>query len=92
MVGPRASFILPAIQSDPTIGTRRIELPPRLKITWIGGSATILPGVTIGKMLLSLLVLWLQKDARRNTIVEVIQLSFAKLMKHQQFWTEKQRQ
>ena len=64
MVGPRASFYTAGHPIDPTIRTAELEFGTPIIVednVWIGGSATILPGVTIGKMLLLLLVLWLQK-------------------------------
>ena len=63
MVGPRA-FYTAGHPIDPTIRTAELEFGTPIIVednVWIGGSATILPGVTIGKMLLLLLVLWLQK-------------------------------
>lgn len=85
MVGPRASFYTAGHPIDPTIRTAELEFGTPIIVednVWIGGSATILPGVTIGKMLLSLLVLWLQKTFLPTRLLEVIQQkSFAKLMK-----------
>ena len=84
MVGPRASFYTAGHPIDPTIRTAELEFGTPIIVednVWIGGSATILPGVTIGKMLLSR---WCCGYKRRsaNTIVGVIQQkSFAKLMK-----------
>lgn len=85
MVGPRASFYTAGHPIDPTIRTAELEFGTPIIVednVWIGGSATILPGVTIGKMLLSLLVLWLQKTFLPTRLLGVIQQkSFAKLMK-----------
>ncbi len=85
MVGPRASFYTAGHPIDPTIRTAELEFGTPIIVednVWIGGSATILPGVTIGKMLLLLLVLWLQKTFLPTRLLGVIQQkSFAKLMK-----------
>lgn len=85
MVGPRASFYTAGHPIDPTIRTAELEFGTPIIVednVWIGGSATILPGVTIGKMLLSLLVLWLQKTFLPTRLLGAIQQkSFAKLMK-----------
>ena len=60
---------------------------------WIGGSATILPGVTIGKMLLLLLVLWLQRRSCQHDCWGNPAKVIRKIDENdQQFWTEKQRQ
>ena len=97
MVGPRASFYTAGHPIDPTIRTAELEFGTPIIVednVWIGGSATILPGVTIGKMLLSLLVLWLQKTFLPTRLLGVIQQkSFAKLMKTiSNFGQKKQRQ
>ena len=52
MVGPRASFATAGHPIDPTIRTAELEFGTPIIVednVWIGGSATILPGVTIGK-------------------------------------------
>ena len=52
MVGPRASFYTAGHPIDPTIRTAELEFGTPIIVednVWIGGSATILPGVTIGK-------------------------------------------
>ncbi len=85
MVGPRASFYTAGHPIDPTIRTAELEFGTPIIVednVWIGGSATILPALQLEKMLLSLLVLWLQKTFLPTRLLEVIQQkSFAKLMK-----------
>ena len=84
MVGPRASFYTAGHPIDPTIRTAELEFGTPIIVednVWIGGSATILPGVTIGKMLLSLLVLWLQRRSCQHDCWGNPAKSFAKLMK-----------
>ena len=69
---------------DPTIRTAELEFGTPIIVednVWIGGSATILPGVTIGKMLLLLLVLWLQRRSCQHDCWGNPAKSFAKLMK-----------
>lgn len=85
MVGPRASFYTAGHPIDPTIRTTELEFGTPIIVednVWIGGSATILPGVTIGKNAIVAAGAVVTKDVPANTIVGVIQQkSFAKLMK-----------
>ena len=85
MVGPRASFYTAGHPIDPTIRTAELEFGTPIIVednVWIGGSATILPGVTIGKNAIVAAGAVVTKDVPANTIVGVIQQkSFAKLMK-----------
>lgn len=85
MVGPRASFYTAGHPIDPTIRTAELEFGTPIIVednVWIGGSATILPGVTIGKNAIVVTVLWLQKTFPPTRLLGVIQQkSFAKLMK-----------
>lgn len=85
MVGPRASFYTAGHPIDPTIRTAELEFGTPIIVednVWIGGSATILPGVTIGKNAIVAAGAVVTKDVPANTIVGAIQQkSFAKLMK-----------
>ena len=96
MVGPRASFYTAGHPIDPTIRTAELEFGTPIIVednVWIGGSATILPGVTIGKMLLLLLVLWLQRRSCQHDCWGNPAKVIRKIDENdQQFWTEKQRQ
>ena len=61
---------------------------------WIGGSATILPGVTIGKNAIVAAGAVVTKDVPANTIVGGNPAKVIRKIDEndQQFWTEKQRQ
>lgn len=85
MVGPRASFYTAGHPIDPTIRTAELEFGTPIIVednVWIGGSATILPGVTIGKNAIVAAGAVVTKDVPANTIVGGNPAkSFAKLMK-----------
>ena len=61
---------------------------------WIGGSATILPGLTIGKNAIVAAGAVVTKDVPANTIVGGNPAKVIRKIDEndQQFWTEKQRQ
>lgn len=72
MVGPRVSFYTAGHPIDPQIRIEELEfgLPITVKDNvWIGGNATILPGVTIGKNSIIAAGAVVTKDVAANTIV-----------------------
>ena len=97
MVGPRASFYTAGHPIDPTIRTAELEFGTPIIVednVWIGGSATILPGVTIGKNAIVAAGAVVTKDVPANTIVGGNPAKVIRKIDEndQQFWTEKQRQ
>ena len=97
MVGPRASFYTAGNPIDPTSRTAELEFGTPIIVednVWIGGSATILPGVTIGKNAIVAAGAVVTKDVPANTIVGGNPAKVIRKIDEndQQFWTEKQRQ
>ncbi|WP_103054808.1 sugar O-acetyltransferase [Lactococcus lactis] len=72
MVGPRVSFYTAGHPIDPQIRIEELEFGLPITVednVWIGGSATILPGVTIGKNSIIAAGAVVTKDVAANTIV-----------------------
>ncbi|RHJ30087.1 sugar O-acetyltransferase [Lactococcus lactis] len=72
MVGPRVSFYTASHPIDPQIRIEELEFGLPITVednVWIGGSATILPGVTIGKNSIIAAGAVVTKDVAANTIV-----------------------
>lgn len=72
MVGPRVSFYTAGRPIDPQIRIEELEFGLPITVednVWIGGSATILPGVTIGKNSIIAAGAVVTKDVAANTIV-----------------------
>jgi len=72
MVGPRVSFYTAGHPIDPQIRIEELEFGLSITVednVWIGGSATILPGVTIGKNSIIAAGAVVTKDVAANTIV-----------------------
>ncbi|WP_372757531.1 sugar O-acetyltransferase [Lactococcus lactis] len=72
MVGPRVSFYTVGHPIDPQIRIEELEFGLPITVednVWIGGSATILPGVTIGKNSIIAAGAVVTKDVAANTIV-----------------------
>ena len=72
MVGPRVSFYAAGHPIDPQIRIEELEFGLPITVednVWIGGSATILPGVTIGKNSIIAAGAVVTKDVAANTIV-----------------------
>lgn len=71
MVGPRVSFYTAGHPIDPQIRIEELEFGLPITVednVWIGGSATILPGVTIGKNSIIAAGAVVTKDVAANTI------------------------
>ena len=71
MVGPRVSFYTAGHPIDPQIRIEELEFGLPITVednVWIGGSATILPGVTIGKNSIIAVGAVVTKDVAANTI------------------------
>lgn len=71
MVGPRVSFYTAGHPIDPQIRIEELEFGLPITVednVWIGGSATILPGVTIGKNSIIAAGAVVTKDVATNTI------------------------
>lgn len=72
MVGPRVSFYTAGHPIDPQIRIEELEFGLPITVednVWIGGSATILPGVTIGKNSIIAAGAVVTKDVAANIIV-----------------------
>lgn len=72
MVGPRVSFYTAGHPIDPQIRIEELEFGLPITVednVWIGGNATILPGVTIGKNSIIAAGAVVTKDVAANTIV-----------------------
>ncbi|MCT1182632.1 sugar O-acetyltransferase [Lactococcus lactis] len=72
MVGPRVSFYTAGHPIDPQIRIEELEFGLPITVednVWFGGSATILPGVTIGKNSIIAAGAVVTKDVAANTIV-----------------------
>lgn len=72
MVGPRVSFYTAGHPIDPQIRIEELEFGLPITVednVWICGSATILPGVTIGKNSIIAAGAVVTKDVASNTIV-----------------------
>lgn len=71
MVGPLVSFYTAGHPIDPQIRIEELEFGLPITVednVWIGGSATILPGVTIGKNSIIAAGAVVTKDVAANTI------------------------
>ncbi|WP_058225179.1 sugar O-acetyltransferase [Lactococcus lactis] len=71
MVGPRVSFYTAGHPIDPQIRIEELEFGLPITVednVWIGGSATILPGVTIGKNSIIAAGAVVTKDVAANTV------------------------
>lgn len=72
MVGPRVGFYTAGHPTDPIVRTEGLEFGYPIIVednVWIGGNATILPGVTIGKNSIVAAGSVVTKDVLPNTIV-----------------------
>jgi len=82
MFGPRVSLYTAGHPIDPTIRNDQLEFGQAINIednVWIGGSATILPGVTVGKNSIVAAGAIVTKNVPPNTVVGG---NPAKIIKH----------
>ena len=94
MVGPRVSFYTAGHPIDPQIRIEELEFGLPITVednVWIGGNATILPGVTIGKNSIIAAGAVVTKDVAANTIVggNPAQLIRAINEEDQRYWNKK---
>ena len=72
LLGPRVSLLTPSHPLDPEVRNRGLELGKPINIgnnVWIGGSVTILPGVTIGNNAVIAAGATVTKNVADNAIV-----------------------
>lgn len=96
MVGPRVSFYTAGHPIDPQIRIEELEFGLPITVednVWIGGSATILPGVTIGKNSIIAAGAVVTKEVAANTIVggNPAQLIRAINEEDKRYWNKKKR-
>lgn len=94
MVGPRVSFYTAGHPIDPQIRIEELEFGLPITVednVWIGGSATILPGVTIGKNSIIAAGAVVTKDVAANTIVGGNPAQFIRAINEEdkRYWNKK---
>lgn len=97
MVGPRVSFYTAGHPIDPQIRIEELEFGLPITVednVWIGGNATILPGVTIGKNSIIAAGAVVTKDVAANTIVggNPAQLIRAINEEDKRYWNKKKKE
>lgn len=94
MVGPRVSFYTAGHPIDPQIRIEELEFGLPITVednVWIGGSATILPGVTIGKNSIIAAGAVVTKEVAANTIVGGNPAQFIRAINEEdkRYWNKK---
>lgn len=83
LIGPKVNLITENHPLDPNDRKALLTKPITIKRrAWIGASATILPGVTIGENAVVAAGAVVSKDVPNNTVVGGIPAKFIKLIQH----------